>query len=96
MDVTSDLYTIAPDGNELRRLTTLDEAVQRATQPRWTPDGSGLTFTLQEDPSTIPPDAPNKYARRLAWIGSDGAGLRYVTPDGTFGTHQEMRPLPAY
>ena len=95
MDVTSDLYTIAPDGSDLRQLTSLEEGVQRATQPRWTPDGSGITFTLQEDPSTIPAGAPNQNARRLAWIGADGEGLRYLPPEGTFGTHPEMRPIQA-
>lgn len=94
MDVASDLYTIAPDGSELRRLTTLEEGVQRATQPRWTPDGTGIVFALQEDPATIPDGFPNKNARRLAWIGADGEGMRYATVEPVFGTHPEMRPVP--
>ena len=94
MDVPSDLYTIAPDGSELRRLTMLEEGVQRATQPRWTPDGTGVVFTLQEDPATIPDGFPNKNARRLAWISPDGEGMRYATAEPVFGTHPEMRPVP--
>ncbi|MDQ4034959.1 MAG: hypothetical protein M3153_03435 [Chloroflexota bacterium] len=39
----SDLYTMRPDGTDVRRLTHLEGS--RATQPRWTPDGEAITYT---------------------------------------------------
>ena len=41
----SELYTISPDGNGLRRLTNYGPDGPRATQPRWTPDGKGILYT---------------------------------------------------
>lgn len=83
----ANLYTIAPDGSDLRQLTTFSDHDTRAAQPRWTPDGTGITFTRV--------DGPGMGTRRMAWIGADGQGMRFLTPEpGTVGTHPELRPVP--
>ena len=40
-----DIFTIKPDGTGLRRLTANQLGGARSGQPRWTPDGSGITYT---------------------------------------------------
>ena len=83
----ANLYTIAPDGSDFRQLTTFGANDTRATQPRWTPDGTGITFTRV--------DGPGMGTRRMAWIGSDGQGMRFLTPGpGAQGAHPELRPVP--
>jgi Tol biopolymer transport system component len=83
----ANLYTVAPDGTDLRQLTTFGDHDTRATQPRWTPDGSGITFTKV--------DGAGYGVRLMAYLGADGAGMRLLTPEpGTEGTHPELRPVP--
>jgi Tol biopolymer transport system component len=41
----SELYTVRPDGTGLRRLTAFGSNGPRATQPRWTPDGTAILYT---------------------------------------------------
>ena len=40
----SELYTIRPDGNSLRRLTNNGPDGPRAAHPRWTPDGKAILY----------------------------------------------------
>jgi dipeptidyl aminopeptidase/acylaminoacyl peptidase len=44
-----DVYTIAPDGDDLRNVTDSDLA---AAAPRWSPDGSRLGFTADDPTNT--------------------------------------------
>jgi Tol biopolymer transport system component len=44
----SNLYTIHPDGSGLIALTDLPPGGDRATQPSWTRDGSGILITLDK------------------------------------------------
>lgn len=44
-----DVYTIAPDGSDLRRVTDSNLA---AAGPRWSPDGSRLAFTADDPTNT--------------------------------------------
>ena len=41
---TSELFTVRPDGTGLEQLTAYGPEA-RATQPRWTPDGSAILYT---------------------------------------------------
>lgn len=81
----ANLYTVGIDGTDLEQLTTFGDHDTRATQPRWTPDGSGIVFTQV--------DGEGFGARRLAYIGADGTGMRFLTPDPIDGTHPQLRPV---
>jgi Tol biopolymer transport system component len=83
----ANLYTIAADGTDLRQLTNYGASDTRATQPRWTPDGSGIVYTQV--------DGEGFGMRRLAYIGADGSGQRWLTPDPISGTHPQLRPIPS-
>jgi Tol biopolymer transport system component len=81
----ANLYTIAPDGTGLQQITHFGTSDTRATQPRWTPDGSGIVFTRV--------DGEGFGKRRLAFTAADGSGLRWLTPDPSSSTHPQLRPL---
>jgi Tol biopolymer transport system component len=82
----ANLYTIAVDGSELSQLTTFGSSDTRATQPRWTPDETGIVFTQV--------DGSGFGERRLAFIGADGSGRDWLTPSPLEGTHPQLRPIP--
>lgn len=82
----ANLYTIAIDGSGLSQLTTFGSSDTRATQPRWTPDGTRIVFTQV--------DGSGFGKRRLAFINADGSGRDWLTPTPLDGTHPELRPLP--
>jgi Tol biopolymer transport system component len=85
-DIAYNLHVVGVDGKYLRLLTTFPAGGSRAAQARATPDGQGVVFTRLEPADwTI---------RRLAYIGLDGSGLRWLTPTPTDGTHPQLRPLP--
>jgi Tol biopolymer transport system component len=82
----ANLYVMATDGSDLRMLTTFGSSDTRATQPRWTPDGTGIVFTQV--------DGSGFGTRRLAFINADGSGRDWLTPSPVDGTHPTLRPLP--
>ncbi len=64
------LYTIAPDGSDLRAVTTFANAATVATQPRWTADGRvGHLHPGHEDGLRRSGD-PDHDLDRSRWIGS--------------------------
>jgi len=73
----SDLYVIHADGSQARKLTTLPGA---ATNLRFSPDGTGFRFTLQ--------DAENNISA-LWEVQADGKKLRSVLPTGWNQPSQE-------
>jgi Tol biopolymer transport system component len=79
-----DLYVVRPDGTDLQRLTFNDGGRLRSGQPRWTPDGTGITYTEWIGTSFS----------RLAYIASDGTGQRLLTATEIRGGEPEMRPDP--
>jgi Tol biopolymer transport system component len=83
----ANLYTVAVDGSDLRQLTSFGNGDTRGTQPRWTPDGTGIVFTRV--------DGPGWGERRLAYVDADGTGLRWLTPSPIAGTHPQLRPVPS-
>ena len=84
-DEPSNLYTIRPDGSDLRAVTTFGPADQRATQPTWTPDGARIMFTLVGQADGF--DGP----RQVATIAPDGSDQVIPGPEGT---HARLRPTP--
>jgi Tol biopolymer transport system component len=85
----ANIYVIGPDGTGLRRLTNYGRNDTRATQPRWTPDGRGIVYTL------VTRDPTDPYGvRHLAYMDADGSHSGLLTPQAIIGTHPELRPLP--
>jgi Tol biopolymer transport system component len=83
----TNLYTMGTDGSNLTALTDFGEGETRATQPRWTPDGTGITFTQVSGGTGFG-------ARQISFVGIDGSGMRSLTPDEHEGTHPQLRPVP--
>ncbi len=77
------LYTVAPDGTRLTQLTTFGRDDTVAGQARWTPDGTGITYT--ED---------TRSTRHLGYIGADGTGQRRLAPGLEHVGEPELRPVP--
>ena len=79
--VVSNLYTVRPDGRELRALTHFTTSDVRATQARWTPEGS-VIFTRVDSAG-----------RTLATIDSDSRNLKLIPAgDRPIRTHGDVRP----
>ena len=81
----SNLFLMNADGTGLRALTDYGENGTRATQPRFTPDGTAIIYT-QVDRATG--------SRTMAYIAVDGTGQRSLTPEPLNGTHPQLRPIP--
>ena len=79
------LYTVALDGSDLRQLTAFGDHDTRCTQPRWTPNGSGIIFTQV--------DGGGFGQRHMAFINADGSGIRFFTPEPIDATHSQLRPV---
>jgi Tol biopolymer transport system component len=84
-EAPGDLYTIAADGTDPRRLTTMPDETW-AFQPRWTADGTAIVFTRQ--------DGKDRSQRRLATVDADGSNERWLVDPPIQGTHPQSRPLP--
>jgi Tol biopolymer transport system component len=82
----ANLYTMEADGTNLRALTAYGDHDTRATQPRFTPDGTGILYTQV--------DGEGFGTRRLAFMHADGTGQRWLTPEPIEGTHPQLRPVP--
>lgn len=80
----ANLYTVAPDGSGLTRLTDHDEGEARATQPRWNPDGTGIVFT-----EVI---GSGWGTRTAAFLGLEHASSP-LSGDPVVATHPTLRPV---
>ena len=76
----SNLFRMRPDGSSVEQLTEYATAARRATQPRYTPDGSGILFTLVTE-----------RARTLSVLPLDGGEPAAVTKTG-IATHGAWQP----
>jgi Tol biopolymer transport system component len=73
-DTSSTIWTIVPDGSDLRQVTT----VGREREFSWSPDGSQIMFTRHEP---IEP-GDREVANDLYVVNADGTGERRLTTDG--------------
>jgi len=81
-----DLYSMAPSGGPMTRLTSLAEAGGRAIQPTITPDGSSVLFVL---------GGPTGTDRGLAEVPIGGGTPRSATSSGYIGgVHPRLQPTP--
>ncbi len=81
----SELYTIRPDGTDLQQLTSFGAGQDRATQPRWTPDGERILFTK------VSGSGP----RSMASVSADGSDEVWATGENAEnGTHPTLQPRP--
>lgn len=79
----SNLYRMHPDGTGLEQLTYFDRS-RRAAQPRYTPDGRWILFTVQDD------DRPST---RSTWIvPADGGDPSPLTEPPGLRTHATLQP----
>ena len=81
----SELYTMATDGTDQKRITDYGDTGPRATQPRWTPDGTAILYirtTQTGQPRTI-------YA-----INPDGTNDGPIATTNTVYTHPILQPSP--
>ena len=76
----SNLYRIHPDGTGAEQLTFNEDTTQRATQPRYTPDGESIVFT-----AALP-------AGRELWVMPAEGGEPYVVAEGGIYTHGTWQP----
>jgi Tol biopolymer transport system component len=65
---SSQIYTIAPDGSDLRQVTAVNGF---ATTPDWSPDGRRIAFELDDDAHA-----------GIAVMNADGSDLHDLTPAG--------------
>jgi Tol biopolymer transport system component len=78
----ANLFTINPDGSALTQLTHHGPGEERATQPRWAPDGSGIIFTRVA--------GPGMGARTMAFLPISGPAIE-LKP--STATHSTLRPI---
>jgi Tol biopolymer transport system component len=88
--LATNLYTMRPDGTDIRKVTSYGDLESRATSPTWTPDGEQISFSYIEP--TTDDLMMDKGDRQLAFIKPDGSGLRVVP--GVNGVEPRVRPLP--
>jgi TolB protein len=79
----SELYTMRPDGSEVRALTSYGPDGPRATQPRWTPDGKAILYTRLSQ-AALP--------REIWVINGDGTGDVPVLDTKSIYTHPVLQP----
>jgi Tol biopolymer transport system component len=79
----SNLYRMHPDGTGTEQLTFNEDTTQRATQPRYTPDGESVVFT-----AVVP-------AGREIWVMPAAGGEPTVVAEGGIHTHPTWQPAPA-
>lgn len=82
-DESSNAYAIDADGSGLTALTHRPSR-DRVTQPRVTPDGTGIAYTRVT--------GPGWGERRLAMMSLDGTGDRWLVDPPVSGTHGQLRP----
>jgi Tol biopolymer transport system component len=83
----SNLYTVAPDGSGLIRLTSFPHGGDRAGHASWTPDGTQIIFTKIQGTGF-----EGWGDRYVSFMDADGSNLRSI--DGYFGTFPRLQPVP--
>lgn len=80
----TNLHTVAPDGSQLKQLTTNELGGDRDSQPSFTPDGERIIFTHTTNGNT------GYGVRRAAFVDLDGTGLTVVNTVNA--THLRLQP----
>jgi Tol biopolymer transport system component len=78
----SNLYRMHPDGTGTEQLTFNEDTTQRATQPRYAPNGSSIVFT-----AVVP-------SGRELWVMPAEGGEPSVVKEGGIHTHGAWQPSP--
>jgi Tol biopolymer transport system component len=88
MGVPSNLYLVRADGSGRTQLTHFATGELRATQPRWTPDGTRILFTAVDGDGSLA-------SRRMASADPDSAEVQPATGEHSLvGTHPALQPMP--
>ena len=79
----SELFTMAPDGSDQRQLTSYGASGPRATQPRWSPDGSKIVYTRTTQSGES----------RVIWeMNADGSDDKPLVDKKPVYTHPVLQP----
>ena len=81
------LHSIHADGSDLRQLTDYGPNDTRAAQPRWTPDGAGVVYTLVDRVAADPFGE-----RKLTFLPLAGDST-FMQGTEVIGAHPELRPV---
>lgn len=79
----SELYTMAPDGADVRQLTDFGDDGPRATQPRWAPDGDAILY-VRTTQTGLP--------RHVYAMAADGTSDGPVADADPIYTHPVLQP----
>jgi Tol biopolymer transport system component len=86
MTVSSNLYTVHADGSHRRQLTHFATGKMRATQPRWTPDGTRILVTAVDGDGSLA-------YRHMASATPNGDHVESATGgQSVIGTHPTLQP----
>ena len=89
-DQPSNLYTMKPDGSDLRQLTHSSvDGTMRIGQPHWSPDGTQIVVSVG---MSEPPDTNISYLR-LGFVSATG-GEPELLPPTIHGSQPDLRPTP--
>lgn len=90
-----DLYLVKSDGTDSRKLMT---PPGRPYFPRWSPDGTRISFSLDDDKSNtlweVSADGANLHPRLPGWNFPSAACSGYWTPDGKYFLFDSYRDGP--
>lgn len=83
----SNVYTIAPDGSDLRQLSTAStDGTMRLGQPFWSADGSRIWVSAARD---FERDSDDQFSNRLGWVDATTGAYTEI---GTEGKRFRERP----
>jgi Tol biopolymer transport system component len=86
MGVSSNLFAVNADGSHRKKLTHFATGKMRATQPRWTPDGTHILFTAVDGDGSLA-------NRHLASTTATGDQIQSATGKlSVTGTHPTLQP----
>lgn len=85
----SNVYTIAPDGTDLRQLSTASvDGTMRLGQPFWSSDGTRVWVSIGRDWER---DSTGQFKNTLGWVDAATGAFREI---GTEGKRFRERPAP--